>query len=353
MSVFQLWTGAIKSNLTGTESLIVLLRLLALAIAIPFGTTRSLFAQTLPPGIIERDTVVPGPIPLPATITLPMGRGPFPGLVLVHNGTGEGDRDETTGDNRPFRDIAWGLAQRGIVVLRYEKRARVEPSWFAHAGFTGFDETVQDAVAAVRLLRKQIELNPKRIYIAGHGLGGIVAPRIAKTEGELAGLILLAGATEVHLVDQMEQQLNNRVTIAGPDSFKVRLQLASVRPNITRIRALTPADSFDIQPMRGVGGTSPKYWLDLNTPDPATVLRALKLPVLALQGLRDFEMPPAMLDAWITAVGARKNLTVKRYPMLNNIFMVSDNIPGPRDYAKQKSVDEQVLNDMAEWIKAN
>ncbi|MDQ6612505.1 MAG: alpha/beta hydrolase [Gemmatimonadota bacterium] len=302
---------------------------------------------------MERDTVVPGPIPLPATITLPVGHGPFPGVVLVHNGTGEGDRDETTGENRPFRDIAWGLAQRGIVVLRYEKRTRVEPSWFAHAGFTVFDETVQDAVAAARLLRKQIELNPKRIFVAGHGLGGIVAPRIAKTEGDLAGIILLAGASQVHLADQMEQQLNYRVTMAGADSFKVRLQLAPVRPNIARIRNLVAADSFDIQPMPGLRGTSPKYWIDLNSPDPATVLRGLKLPVLALQGMRDFEMPPDMLNGWLLAVGPRKNLTVKRYPFLNDIFAASDSLSGPRDYARIKAVDAGVLDDMAEWIKAN
>ena len=318
-----------------------------------FVNSASLVAQTLPAGIIERDTIVPGPIPLPATITLPVGKGPFAGVVLVHNGTGDGDRDETVGENRTFRDIAWGLAQRGIVVLRYEKRSRVEPSWFAKAGFTVFDETVQDAVAAARLLRRQVELTPKRIFVAGHGLGGIVGPRIAQTEGDLAGLIIMAGATQVHLADQMEQQLNYRVTIAGADSFKVRLQLAQIRPSIARIRSLTARDSFDIQPMRGLGGTSPKYWLDLNDPDPATVLRSLKLPVLVMQGMRDFEMPPQQLEGWLQAVGPRRNLTVKRYPLLNNIFMVSDGILGVGDYAKTKTVDAQFLNDMAEWIKGN
>ncbi|MEP6781425.1 MAG: alpha/beta fold hydrolase, partial [Gemmatimonadaceae bacterium] len=346
----------IKTNLIAFDSdpnhapIVFLRRIGAVALSFlaAFSTApTSLPAQSLPPGIVERDTVVPGPIPLPATITLPLGKGPFPGLVLVHNATGQGDRDETTGENRPFRDIAWGLAQRGIVVLRYEKRSRTEPSWFARAGFTVFDETVQDAVAAARLLRKQVELNPKRIYVAGHGLGGIVAPRIAQTEGDLAGLILLAGATQVQVADQMEQQLNYVVTIAGADSFMVRLKLQPVRKNIARIRALTAKDSFDIQPMQGLGGTSPKYWLDLNTPDPATVLRALKLPVLAMQGGRDFEMPPAMLQGWLAAVGARKNLAVKRYPILNDIFMMSDGLPGPLDYTNPKTVDQQVLNDIA------
>lgn len=331
----------------------ILLIVIAAALAVTMNSSSVLYAQSLPAGIVERDTVVPGPIPLPATITLPIGKGPFPGVVLVHNGTADGDRDETIGEIRPFRDIAWGLAQRGIAVLRYEKRSRVEPSWFARSGFTVFDETVQDAVAAARLLRSQVELNPRRIYVAGHGLGGIVAPRIAKTEAELAGIIIMAGATQVRLADQMEQQLQYKITMAGADSFKVRYQLQPIRPSIERIRALTEKDSFDIQPMRGLGGTSPKYWLDMNTPDPATVVRSLKLPVLVLQGMRDFEMPAANLDEWLKAVGPRRNLTVKQYPTLSHTFTESTGIPSSADYAKPQTVSAQVLVDIAEWIKHN
>lgn len=339
-----------RSQLEYSPRAYVLLAAMFAMAAFAGATAQAAFAQSVPTGVVERDTVVPGPITLPATITLPVGKGPFPGVVLVHNGTADGDRDETIGQIRVFRDIAWGLAQRGIVVLRYEKRSRTEPSWFARAGFTVFDETVQDGVAAARLLRRQVELDPKRIFVAGHGLGGIVAPRIARTEGELAGLIIIAGGTQVPLADQMEQQLNYKVTMAGADSFKVRYQLQPIRPLLERIRTLSAKDSFDIQPMRGLGGTSPKYWLDLNTPDPATVLRSLKLPVLALQGLRDFEMPPANFDAWVAAVGARKNLTVKRYPTLTHTFTEGGSVSGPADYARPLTVSPQVISDIADWI---
>lgn len=325
---------------------------LFILMALSAAATARVPAQELPAGLVERDTLVPGPVPLPATITLPSGKGPFPGVVLVHNGTADGDRDETIGVIRPFRDIAWGLAAQGIAVLRYEKRSRVEPSWFARAGFTVFDETVQDAVAAARLLRREAGIDPKRIFVAGHGLGGIVSPRIAKTEGELAGIIILAGATMVPLADQMEQQLNYKVTAAGADSFKVRYQLQPIRPLLERIRALTPNDSFDIQPMRGLGGTSPKYWIDMNTPDPATVLRSLKLPVLVLQGMRDYEMPARNLEPWLAAVGPRSNLSVKRYELLSHTFTEAGSVPGPTDYAKEQSVSAQVISDLAMWIKS-
>jgi uncharacterized protein len=60
---------------------------------------------------------------LPGTLSLPKGDGPFPAVILVH-GSGPLDRDETIGPNKPFRDLAHGLASRGIAVLRYEKRTK-------------------------------------------------------------------------------------------------------------------------------------------------------------------------------------------------------------------------------------
>ena len=87
-------------------------------------------AQELPAGLTERAITVPGPVPLPGTLTLPAGRGPFPGLIIVH-GSGSGDRDLTMGTVpplsliKPYRDLAWALDQRGVVVLRYDKRSRV------------------------------------------------------------------------------------------------------------------------------------------------------------------------------------------------------------------------------------
>ena len=120
----------------------------------------------LPAGVVERAITVPGPVPLPGTLTLPKGKGPFRGVVLVH-GSGAGDRDETLVGNKPFRDIAWGLAEHGIVVLRYDKRARVSPGWFVNRGFTVFDETIQDALSALGLLRLAAGSRPDAHRCAG------------------------------------------------------------------------------------------------------------------------------------------------------------------------------------------
>jgi dienelactone hydrolase len=309
-------------------------------------------AIALPSGVTERSITVPGPVPLPGTLTIPAGVGPFPGVVLVH-GSGAGDRDETIGGNKPFRDIAWGLAARGIVVLRYDKRAHVKPAWFMKEGFTVNDETIDDAVSALALLRQQGEVNVDRTYVIGHSLGGMLTPRIARADAKVAGVIIMAGATQLPLGDQMNRQFDYLISIAGDQADAARKAVEPMRAAVARIRALTPADSTDTKPIPGMGGTSPKYWLDLATPSPATVMREIAVPALVLQGMRDYQVPPDQLDEWLKAVGPRKNMTVIRYPSLTHLFTSGEGTPRPQEYATPKVVDPQVTIDIADWIRKN
>jgi len=143
----------------------------------------------------EQDvTVGSGEWALPGTLTIPKGVGPFPAVVLVH-GSGPNDRDETVGSNKPFKDLAWGLASRGIAVLRYEKRTKVHADRLVSLDgeFTVKEETIDDALAAVSLLRERQETDPGRIVLLGHSLGGMLAPRIAQASPDIAGLIVMAG----------------------------------------------------------------------------------------------------------------------------------------------------------------
>lgn len=306
-------------------------------------------APLLPAGAAERDVTVPGPVPLPGTLTLPVGSGPFPGVVLVH-GSGAGDRDETLGGNKTFRDIAWGLAALGVVVLRYDKRPHVFPAWFAKPGFTVKDETIDDAVSALVVLRDQPEVHASRTFVLGHSLGGMLAPRIALTDGKGAGLIIMAGATEMNLGEQMDRQFDYVISISGADAEKVRTAVQPMRAAAARIRALTAADLDDVIPIPGMGGTSPRYWIDLATPSPATVMREIPFPVLVLQGMRDYQVTPGQLEGWLAAVGPRENLSVIRYPSLTHLFTYGEGTPGPQEYATPKLVDPQVTIDIADFI---
>lgn len=309
-----------------------------------------LAAQTIPAGLVERDVTIPGPVPLPGVVTIPAGQGPFPAVLIVH-GSGAGDRDLTIGPDKPYRDIAWGLAQQGVAVLRFDKRTKVAPMWFAGKAFTVWDETVEDAASALALLRAQPEVDPRRIVMIGHSLGGMLAPRVAIADGKLAGIVLLAGATRIKLADQVERQFAYISTIFADDSATlatVKAQQAAMAPRIARIRALTPADSGDLQIILGAPA---KYFLDLNAYDPAAAMREVKLPLLILQGLRDYQVTPDQLDDYLRALGPYPDATVGRYEALNHLFIPGVGVPSPSDYAIPGHVDPSVITDIATWVK--
>lgn len=307
-------------------------------------------AASPPAGVVERAITVPGPVPLPGTLTLPSGKGPFRGVVLVH-GSGAGDRDETFGGNKPFRDIAWGLAQHGIAVLRYDKRARVSPGWFVNRSFTVYDETIQDALSALGLFRQQPEVDATLTAVLGHSLGGMVAPRIALADPKLAGVIIMAGATRVELPAQMERQYRYIASVSGADSAGVMAEWQKIAPGVDRVRRLTPADSADITPIPGLGGTSPRYWLDLAAHDPAVTMRKVAIPALVLQGMRDYQVPPDQLDDWLKVLGPHKDLTVKRYPALSHLMIAGSGPPRPAEYAIAGHADTLVIADIARFIR--
>lgn len=144
----------------------------------------------------ENDIAVgSGPLAVPGTLSLPATSGRVPAVVQLP-GSGPMNRDSTVGRNKPLKDVAWGLASRGIAVLRFDKVTRVHPGKLAdHGESVMTTEYVEHALAAVRLLRDHPSIDPGRVFVLGHSQGGTVAPRIATAEPALAGLIVLAGAT--------------------------------------------------------------------------------------------------------------------------------------------------------------
>ncbi len=194
---------------------------------------------------------------LPATLAMPQGDGPFPAVVLVH-GSGPNDRDETLGPNKPFRDLAWGLASHGIAVLRYDKRTYVYPQQMAALQrLTVQEETIEDAIRAVALLRQTDRIDQERVFVLGHSLGGTLAPRIGQ-QAPVAGLIIMAGATRP-IEDLMVEQTRYILALDGELSAQDKAQIAELETAVAKIKALTPADS----PSETLLGAPASYWLDL------------------------------------------------------------------------------------------
>jgi len=182
----------------------------------------------------EKEVTVGTPVgALPGTLTLPNGAGPFPGVVLVH-GSGGNDRDESLGATKPFRDLALGLASNGIAVLRYDKRTKLYPEKLG-THFTVKDETIDDALAAVEVLRKQDNIDKKRIFVLGHSLGGMLVPRIAKLDQNVAGFIIMAGPTKP-LEDAILEQSIYLFSLNGPISKPDEQRLARIKEQVAKVR---------------------------------------------------------------------------------------------------------------------
>jgi dienelactone hydrolase len=283
---------------------------------------------------------------LPGTLLLPKGNGPFPVVVLVH-GSGSNDRNETVGGTRVFLDIAEGLADRGIASLRYEKRTRAHPEDFAGA-YTVDDETTDDAVAAIAFLKTQPDVDPKRIYVVGHSQGAMMAPRIAQHASGLAGMVLMAAPAR-HLEDIVYDQFTFLAKADGTIDAKEAAQLARIKAMGDSIKSFGPDVPATTKMLNDLPAS---YWRDLRNYDPVAVAKTETIPLLILQGDRDFQVTAPDWSRWQAAFGNDKRATIHHYPAFNHLFVAGSGPGTMAEYATPGHVDARVTADIADWIKA-
>ena len=295
--------------------------------------------------------------PLNGLLTLPEElSSPVPAVVFVH-GSGASNMDEKVGKLTPFKDLAEGLARHGIASIRYDKRS------FAH-GFkmlrdknlviTVKEETVDDAIMAAELLRKDPRIDPEKVFIIGHSMGGMLAPRIDAEGGNFRGLIIMAGSPrklEQIMLDQNEAVLQST---KGFVHWVVQKQVAKISKLFEGLDQLSDEAA---RKKKVGGGTTLYYFKEMGEHAAPDYLAACEKPILIMQGEKDFQATAEKdFAAYQQLLAGKEQVSFRLYPGLNHAFVPSvfaDIMKAKQEYAVEQHIGEEVIGDIAAWILDN
>jgi len=298
-----------------------------------------------------------GEYPLNGILSLPDNtNSAVSALVLVH-GSGSTDMDETVGGNKPFRDIAKYLPTKGIAVLRYDKRSFVHWKKMLKQGIsyiTVKNEAIDDAILAANFLRADSRINQDKIFIFGHSLGGMLAPRIDAEGGNFAGLLLGAGSPRI-LTDIMISQNEEIIPQLGLLSrIFVKRQYKKLKAKFDMLEKITEDEAKKIE---FLGGISLWYLKEMSDHPTSNYLKAIEKPVLILHPEKDLHVSKEKdFELYKKICAGKQNIQFKLYPELNHLFMKSiySKIKDlQKEYKIPQNVDLTVLEDISQFILKN
>lgn len=291
--------------------------------------------------------------PLNGLLTLPDGAvGPTPAVVMVH-GSGPSDMDERVRKLTPFKDLAQGLASHGIASLRYDKRTFAYGRKAAKAIPTVREETIEDALRATDVLRRDSRIDPKRIFVLGHSMGAMLAPRIDAEGADAAGLILMA-ATPYRLEDvvlrQLEQAGNGRPVLGKV--FKLEHRFFG-----QKFDGLYHMSDEEARRKKFAGGLSLYYFKEMGQKTTVDYLLESHKPVLVLQGGKDVQVLATDDFAQLQSLLAnRDNTTFRLYPELNHAFvdaLYDDILKASKEFGTERHIGDEVVADIAAFVQSN
>jgi len=314
-------------------------------------------------------------ISLSGTLTLPKKEGNFPVVILI-SGSGPQNRDGELLGHKPFLIISDYLTKNGIGVLRYDDRGVGQSKGdFKTATSADFATDVESAIA---YLKTRKEADKRKIGLIGHSEGGLIAPMVASKSKDLAFIILLAGTgiqgnkllllqqeliakangsseAEIKKSNQTNAKLFEMV-VQSNDNQKLKTDLANLinetlkNDTSTQIpNGLTKKEYISMQ-VNQISSPWMQYFIKFN---PATVLKKVKCPVLAVNGYKDLQVPPKEnLTAIRNALkkGGNKKVTTKIFPNLNHLFQECET-GLPSEYGTiEQTFSPIVLTEITKWI---
>jgi len=305
---------------------------------------------------ILRENIVVGTgtrYPLKGILTIPASEKPVPAVVLVH-GSGSSNRDEKVMKLTPFRDLAEGLAVRGIASIRYDKRSFAHPLKMMldrKTPLTVRQETIEDAILAADLLKSDPRIDKNAVFVIGHSMGGMLAPRIDAEGGDFRGMVLMAGTPrkmEEVLADQMAEMLPQLPEIARKS---VEKKAGRLMAGFDGLYTLTDAEA---QKRKFGGGVTMYYFKEMGEHPAENYLKATAKPLLILQGEADFQVKAETdFRLYKEMLEGRDNVTFRLYPGLNHVFVPTLGAPisqVKKEYGTERHIPADVPDDIADWI---
>ncbi|WP_296819888.1 alpha/beta hydrolase [Brevundimonas sp.] len=298
---------------------------------------------------------------LAGTLTLPEGEGPFPAAVLI-SGSGPQDRDETILGHKPFLVWADALTRRGVAVLRYDDRGMGHSTGdFLAATSADF---ATDTAAAVAFLQSRHEIDSGRIGLIGHSEGGLIAPMVAVEGGEVAWVVMLAGPA-VSGGEILQEQQRRLAAAAGMSPEEVaagnriqRAVLEAVAENADdgeaaaiAVTALLVAIGMpEGQSRQSAESVSGPWYRWFVAHDPAATLQSLNVPLLAVYGGKDLQVPADQNAPVLEGLNPAAQVVV--FPELNHLLQTAETGQVEEYGEIEETIAAEALTMVVDWVMA-
>ena len=292
-------------------------------------------------------TVVNGMYDLPGILSISNTPGKKP-LVIILPVAGPTEKDGSYEENKPYKDLAWGIASKGFAVFRYEKRSNNYGIFLlkdkaAYEKFTPREDLLDDLYKIIDSLKTLPEINPEKIFILGHGQGGMLAPLVAKERNEIAGIIMMganAKRTQEMMIDQYKYL--SKVTPEKKGEYDTQTKNA-IRSMDKKLNPLTEHHlmPYDVQAT---------YWIWLNQYPHLDISKKLNKPQFVMHGERDYQANLENYELWKRTLEKNKKATVKLYPRLNHLFYPGDAQSTYSEYYLKSNIPENIINDISSWL---
>lgn len=287
---------------------------------------------------------------LQGLLSVPNQEGKVP-LVVIIGEAGPTDKDGSYDENKPYKDLAWGMASKGYAVYRFDKRVISYGIYLlrdknSYTPFTCREEYLEDIYNALDTLERLPFIDLNRIYVLGHGEGGILTPLVAKERKEVKGIILL-GANSKRTQEMMIDQYAYLSTVSPnkKQEYDEQTQKA-IRSMDKNLNPLTEHYKMPYE-------VQATYWIWLNKYKHLEMAKKQTKPILILHGNRDYQVNMENLKIWQKTLGDHSNVTIKSYPKLNHLFYPGEVASTYSEYFMKSNIPDYVLKDITDWLSTH